>query len=81
VRQNDGEIDLVITDVVMPRLSGPDMVQRLQADRLSTKVIFMSGYAEQGSFAAIENEEAEILEKPFSPQKILTLVRKILDRG
>jgi two-component system cell cycle sensor histidine kinase/response regulator CckA len=81
VRQNDGEIDLVITDVVMPRLSGPDMVQRLQADHLCTKVIFMSGYAEQGSFAAIENEEAEILGKPFSPQKILTLVRKILDRG
>jgi CheY-like chemotaxis protein len=79
VRQNDGEIDLVITDVVMPRLSGPEMVQRLQTDRLCTKVIFMSGYAEQESFAAIENEE--ILEKPFSPQRILTLVRKMLDRG
>ena len=81
VRQNDREIDLVITDVVMPRLSGPEMVQRLQADRPGMKVIFMSGYAKQGSLAAIEDEEAEILEKPFSPQVILTRVRKVLDRG
>ena len=81
VRQHDGEIDLVITDVVMPRLSGPEMVQRLQVDRPGTKVIFMSGYAKQGSLAALEDEEAEILEKPFSPQVILTRVRKVLDRG
>jgi signal transduction histidine kinase len=81
VRQNDGEIDLVITDVVMPRLSGPEMVKHLQADHPGTKVIFMSGYAKQGSLAAIEDKEAEILEKPFSPQDVLTLVRKVLDRG
>jgi two-component system cell cycle sensor histidine kinase/response regulator CckA len=81
VRQNDGEIDLVITDVVMPNLSGPEMVQRLQADRPDTKVIFMSGYAKQGSLAVIEDKKAEILEKPFSPQIILTMVRKVLDRG
>jgi signal transduction histidine kinase len=80
VHQNDAEIDLVITDVVMPNLSGPEMVQRLQAERPGTKVIFMSGYAKQGSLAAIEDEEAEILEKPFSPQIILTMIRKILDR-
>jgi CheY-like chemotaxis protein len=81
VRQNDGEIDLVITDVVMPNLSGPEMVQRLRADRPDTKVIFMSGYAKRGSLAVIEDKKAEILEKPFSPQTILTMVRKVLDRG
>jgi hypothetical protein len=81
VRQNMGKIDLVITDVVMPHLSGPEMVQQLQADRIGTKVIFMSGYADQGSLAAIEGEEAEVLEKPFSPQTILTMIRKVLDRG
>jgi len=80
VRQNEGEIDLVITDVVMPNLSGPEMVQRLQVDHPGMKVIFMSGYAKQGSLAAIEGDEAEILEKPFSPQTIRTLVRKVLDR-
>jgi DNA-binding NtrC family response regulator len=56
------------------------MAQRLLADRPGTKVIFMSGYAKQGSLAAIEDEKAEILEKPFSPQIILTMVRKVLDR-
>jgi signal transduction histidine kinase len=81
VHKNGGEIDLVITDVVMPRLSGPEMVQRLQVDRPGTKVIFMSGYAKQGSLTAIQHEEAEILEKPFSPQTVLTMVRSALDRG
>jgi signal transduction histidine kinase len=81
LRQNDREIDLVITDVVMPHISGPEMMQRLRADRLGAKVIFMSGYAKHGSLAAFEGEEAEILEKPFSPQIILTLIRKVLDRG
>ena len=80
VRENSGGIDLVITDVVMPHLSGPEMVQRLQADRPGMKVIFMSGYAKQGSLAAIEGGEAEILEKPFSPQTLLVLIRKVLDR-
>jgi DNA-binding NtrC family response regulator len=56
-------------------------VQHLRADRPDTKVIFMSGYAKQGSLAAIEDKKAEILEKPFSPQIILTMVRKVLDRG
>ncbi len=79
-RESEHRIDLVITDVVMPRLSGPELVQRLRAERPRVKVIFMSGYAKQGSLAAIEHENAEILEKPFSPQVILELVRKLLDR-
>ncbi|MBW2444461.1 MAG: response regulator [Deltaproteobacteria bacterium] len=81
IGQNVGEIDLVITDVVMPRLSGPEMVRRLQIDHPGTKVIFMSGYATQGSLAAIGDERAEILEKPFAPRVLLTTVRKVLDHG
>jgi len=80
VRRSDRAIDLVITDVVMPHLSGPEMVERLRAERHDAKVIFMSGYAKQGSLAAIEHAKAEILEKPFSPQIILERVRELLDR-
>jgi two-component system cell cycle sensor histidine kinase/response regulator CckA len=80
VRAHAETIDLVITDVVMPRVSGPELVERLQADQLGMKVIFMSGYAKQGSLAAIEDAKVEILEKPFSTQTLLASVRRVLDR-
>ncbi|MBW2289874.1 MAG: response regulator [Deltaproteobacteria bacterium] len=77
----DSKIDLVITDVVMPRLSGPDFVQQLQEIRPGTKVIFMSGYAQDGTVTgATVDASAEILEKPFSPDVLLSSVRKLLDR-
>ncbi len=77
----DSNIDLVITDVVMPRLSGPDFVQQLQEIRPGTKVIFMSGYAQDGTVSgATVDASAEILEKPFSPDVLLSSVRKLLDR-
>jgi len=81
VRTQAATIDLVISDVVMPQLSGPEMVQRLQAEHRAMKVIFMSGYSKQGSLKAIDDEKVEILEKPFSPQTLLTTVRRVLDRS
>jgi signal transduction histidine kinase len=73
-------IDLVISDVVMPRLSGPELVKRLLESRPDLKVIFMSGYTQEGALSAVTvGEAAEILEKPFSPQVLLSAVRKLLD--
>lgn len=74
-------IDLVVTDVVMPRLSGPRLVEQLRKSRPNVKVIFMSGYAQEGSLMgeAIERN-AEILEKPFSPEALLLLMRRTLDQ-
>ncbi len=81
-RTYDSNIDLVITDVVMPRLSGPDFVKQLQEIRPGTKVIFMSGYAQDGTVTGTTvDEDAEILEKPFSPDALLSAARKLLDRA
>jgi len=79
-RRHASEIDLVITDVVMPRLSGPEMIKRLQEERPEFKVIFMSGYAQEGALDLTSVcADAEILEKPFSHRVLLSLVRKLLD--
>jgi CheY-like chemotaxis protein len=75
--QHPGEIDIVVTDIVMPRMGGPEMVEKLRRKRPGFSVIFMSGYTEA---AVLENAnigtDAVLLNKPFSTE---TLVRKMLE--
>jgi two-component system cell cycle sensor histidine kinase/response regulator CckA len=79
-RKYGSHIDLVITDVVMPRLSGPELVKRLREERLEFKVIFMSGYAQNGTLDMTSAcDDSEVLQKPFSNRVLLSLVRKLLD--
>jgi two-component system cell cycle sensor histidine kinase/response regulator CckA len=79
-RKYESPIDLVITDVVMPRLSGPELVKRLREDRPEFKVIFMSGYAQNGTLDMTSAcQDAEVLGKPFTHRVLLSLVRKLLD--
>jgi two-component system cell cycle sensor histidine kinase/response regulator CckA len=81
-QSHDSKIDLVVSDMVMPRMSGPDFVKELRQIRPDTKVIFMSGYAQDGSIAgASADEKTEILAKPFSPDVLLAAARKLLDRS
>jgi signal transduction histidine kinase/ActR/RegA family two-component response regulator len=74
--RHPGDIHVVVTDIVMPRMGGPEMVEKLRRKRKGFAVIFMSGYTEA---AALENAgigtDAILLNKPFSTE---TLVRKIL---
>jgi DNA-binding NtrC family response regulator len=77
----NGPIDLILTDVVMPRLSGPETVRRLHEHRPDMKVIFMSGYSDETSLRAMAtNTEIEILAKPFTRQLMLSAIRKALDQ-
>jgi CheY-like chemotaxis protein len=75
-----GGIDLVITDVVMPRMSGKVMAEWLKATYPEIKVLFTSGYAEeavadQGVFEA----GVDFLAKPYTPSALAWKVRTILD--
>jgi len=75
----NGSIDLVVTDVVMPHLGGPEMVERLVQVRPDLKVLFISGYTGQAtSFYGIEPSRA-FLQKPFTPQALAEAVRSALD--
>jgi PAS domain S-box-containing protein len=72
-------IHLVITDVVMPGLSGHELVQQLQPARPSLKVLYLSGYAQDAfpSTAAADSQKT-FLQKPFTLQSLSRKVREIL---
>jgi signal transduction histidine kinase/CheY-like chemotaxis protein len=71
-------IDIVVTDVVMPRMGGPELVTRLRETRGALSVIFMSGYTEAG---ALENSKigrgAVLLNKPFSTELLARRISEV----
>jgi CheY-like chemotaxis protein len=75
-----GAIDLLLTDVVMPGLSGSELAAEIVAQRPGIKVLFMSGYTDNAVLHhGVPGEEAFFLQKPFTPSKLTSLVREILD--
>ena len=81
-QQHDGTIDLVVSDIVMPRLNGLELEQRIRAARPETKFLFMTGFGER--FPELREPikyGANILEKPFLPSELLRKVEDILNQG
>jgi signal transduction histidine kinase len=74
----EGTIHLLVSDVVMPGLKGPDLAERLRAMRPGLRVLLMSGYAAD-VVTPTDLKEATLLQKPFSPATLLKAVRDILD--
>ena len=81
-QESTDEIDLVLSDVVMPVMGGPEMVSRLRQQGRDPLVIFASGYAADtiGSIDQL-GEHADFLDKPFSPKELLRSVRTALDKA
>ena len=79
--KHEGNIDLVLTDVVMPKMSGREIADELKLRYSDLKVLFMSGYTED---AVVHHGELEpgiaFLPKPFTPDALSRKVRSILDR-
>jgi PAS domain S-box-containing protein len=76
------EVDMLVFDVVMPRLGGPAAFARIRESRPGVPVLFCSGYG--GSDPLLEKlvaEGVEILDKPYSAQRFLEAVRRALDRA
>jgi two-component system, cell cycle sensor histidine kinase and response regulator CckA len=81
VRNHGGAIDLLITDVVMPDMDGPELVKHLTTIRPDTPALFMSGYMDDTlGDRGILSTNANFIQKPFSPRAIAKKVRDILDR-
>jgi two-component system cell cycle sensor histidine kinase/response regulator CckA len=74
-----GPIDLVVTDVVMPGMSGPDLVRRLETQRPDLPVLYVSGYAgEDQPSRGLRGTGAELLEKPFNRRDLVRRIGRIL---
>jgi CheY-like chemotaxis protein len=73
--RHDGRIDLLLTDIVMPRVSGPEL-----AARLGLPVLYMSGYAEPDVTPIAELDAENFIAKPFSPPELARRVRERLDQ-
>ena len=69
-------IDLILTDVIMPRLHGPDMVDRLRAKRPDVRVLFTSGYTANALRADLSS--VNFLEKPFTASALVAAVHRAL---
>jgi PAS domain S-box-containing protein len=80
VERHGGTIHLLLTDVVMPGMSGRDLADQLAARRPGTRVLYMSGYPGD---AVVQHGElqpgAAFLQKPFSPDSLARKVRDVLD--
>jgi CheY-like chemotaxis protein len=78
-QQHDGVIDLVVTDIVMPRLNGLEFSKQIRTDRPETKFLFITGFEDQ--FPELSEYSANVLEKPFLPSELLRKVEDILNQG
>jgi len=79
--QPDAPIDLVLTDVVMPRMNGPELGVHLQSRRTDRlPILYMSGYSTEALLQrGMRTDAAMLLHKPFSPTELLARVRRALD--
>jgi two-component system, cell cycle sensor histidine kinase and response regulator CckA len=76
----DGEIDLAVVDVVMPEISGPELVKRIFQTRPATSVLYISGYTDEAVVHhGIPESGAAFLQKPFLPDELARKVREVLD--
>ncbi|RYZ05270.1 MAG: PAS domain S-box protein [Myxococcales bacterium] len=74
------EIQLLVTDVVMPKLSGADLAARLLEKRPSIKVLYMSGYTDRGIVSSgVLDGSVPFLQKPFTSEQLARKVRQVLD--
>jgi PAS domain S-box-containing protein len=76
----EGSIDLLLSDLVMPKMSGKDLADKLQARRPGLKVLFVSGYpGESITRQRVLEPRFALLQKPFSPEELTRKVRECLD--
>jgi two-component system cell cycle sensor histidine kinase/response regulator CckA len=76
--QHVADIDLLLTDIVMPEMHGPALAQRLVAQRPELRVLFVSGYSDGMPAGGTARDKVAFLAKPFSPSRLVTTVAELL---
>ena len=79
VERRDGVINLVVTDVVMPGMDGPELARRLTQLRPGVPVLFMSGYTDDEVIRrGLLDASEPFLQKPFGPEALIERVAELL---
>ncbi len=81
-RRHPGPIHVLLTDVIMPEMSGRELARRLAEERPGAKVVFVTGYGyEAMGPGGLLEEGAELMEKPFTPAVLLRRIAAVLKGG
>jgi two-component system cell cycle sensor histidine kinase/response regulator CckA len=79
LEENNGHVDLVVSDVVMPEMDGPTLLTSMRSRNPDLKVIFVSGYAEDAFAKSLpENQQFAFLPKPFTLSQLVAAVKETL---
>jgi len=79
-QEHRSEIDLVITDLIMPEMNGVELAKRINAMDNSTRILFISGYTDDHlSDHEMVDPHINYLQKPFSASDLMKMIRSILD--
>ncbi|MEO8199968.1 MAG: PAS domain S-box protein [Gemmatimonadota bacterium] len=77
--EHPSQLDLLLTDVVMPGMSGPELAEQLRKEQPSLRVLYMSGYADEAlGHHGVLRDGLAFLQKPFSPQDLTRRIRESL---
>jgi signal transduction histidine kinase len=78
--QHIGQIDLLLTDIVMPEMNGRDLAAEILRLRPHLRILFMSGYSEYGDDdRKLPGEKTDFVQKPFTPEILVRKIRQLLD--
>ena len=79
LEQQNGAIDLVVSDVVMPEMDGPTLLKTMRGTNPDLKIIFVSGYAEDAFEKSLpENQQFAFLAKPFTLSQLVAAVKETM---
>ena len=76
-RENRDQIDMIFTDIVMPRISGPAMVSSLRQEQINFPVLYTTGFADQSGISDKDN----LIIKPYTTKLLAAKIREILDHA
>jgi two-component system cell cycle sensor histidine kinase/response regulator CckA len=79
ISQFDQTIHLMLTDVVMPQKSGPQLIEQISLSRPHMKFLYMSGYVANATSHGVLDSDVNLIEKPFTAETLLRKIRQLLD--